>query len=144
MWRATPENYAKFALGPQDGALSDVNVVSPFKCCHQASNLEYLKRCVLDRSQVPRLVKARENRAALQASLADASEISPAGTESTAFASPDSPSAMPLSPEQVHQVKEKCTYLKALAKGIMNIRGMSGTPASAAGAMSDTPRFGGQ
>ena len=58
MRRETPENYAKFALGPQDGALSDVSVVSPFKCCHQASNLEYLKRCVMNREQVPRLVKA--------------------------------------------------------------------------------------
>ena len=88
MWRETPENYAKSALGPQDGALSDVSVVSPFKCCHQASNLEYLKRCVLEQAQVPRLVKARENRAALQASLLDATEFSPAGTESTtSFAS---------------------------------------------------------
>ena len=139
MWRQTPGQYSKFALGSQDGARTDVNAVCPFKCCQQASNLEYLKRCVQERSEVPRLVKARENRAALQASLADASEISPAGTESTVFASPDSPSAVPLSPEQVRQVQEKCTYLRSLAKGIMSIRGMSVTTASAAGAMSGTP-----
>ena len=114
MWRQTPGQYSKYALGPQDGALSDVSVVCPFKCCHQASNLEYLKRCVQERSEVPRLVKARENRAALQASLADASEISPAGTESTAFASPDSPSAVPLSPEQVRQVHDKVYVLEEL------------------------------
>ena len=111
-----------------------MNVVCPFKCCHQASNLEYLKKCVTERSEVPRLVQARENRAALQASFTASSEVSPAGTESTLeFASPDSPPQAPLSQEQVKQVKDKCTYLRSLARGLMGIQDMSVSPASAAG-----------
>ena len=142
MWKKTPHNYTSSLLGPEDGAMTHVNIVCPFKCCHQASNLEYLKDCVRQREQVPRLVK--EKQAAVAASSPAESEVT------TEFASPDSPPTE-LSPEQVRQVREKTSCLRALAKGIMAVGGMpmtpspmeaktsatSATPASAVGADSD-------
>ena len=35
MWKLTLQKYDSFVLGPEDGAMTDVNVVCPFKCCHQ-------------------------------------------------------------------------------------------------------------
>ena len=105
----------------------------------------------MKREQVPRLLKAKDRQAAVAASTTDIAASSPAESElTTEFASPDSP-PMKLSPEQVRQLQEKISYLKALARGIMAVGGMpmtpspvegrtgatSATPASAVGADSD-------
>ena len=142
MWKSTPQNYNSFLLGPEDGAMTNVNIVCPFKGCHQASNLEYLRRCVMKREQVPRLVKAKERQAAVAASTTDTAAFSPADSDlTTEFASPDSPPTK-LSPEQVRQVQEKTSYLKALARGIMAVGGMPMTPSPMEGRTGG--RFGGR